>query len=288
MNKVNTVTLEGASVPKVLKRLHVPPNQLFTRGADLSVLLEKPRLAVVGSRKASPYGRAVTTSLVSAVARRGVVIVSGLALGVDSIAHAACLESHGLTIAVLPSSVEEVYPRSHAQLAQAIVSNGGLLVSEYDRGADVRREQFIARNRIIAGLAEALLITEAAENSGSLHTARFALDMGLPVLAVPGPITSPLSAGTNNLIRAGATPITSDDDIFTALNWKEAADDKLPVLGENEAEQAILDLIQSGVSEGAELQAGSKLSPAEYGQALTMLELRGTVRPLGADHWAMY
>lgn len=288
MDKVNTVTLEGASVPNVLKRLHVPPNQLFTRGANLSVLLEKPRLAVVGSRKASPYGRAVTTTLVSAMARKGVVIVSGLALGVDSIAHATCLESNGVTIAVLPSSVEEVYPRSHAQLAQAIVSHGGVLVSEYDRGTSVRREQFIARNRIIAGLAEALLITEAAENSGSLHTARFALDMGLPVLAVPGPITNPLSAGTNNLIRAGATPITCAEDIFAALNWKEVTHNDSSLLGENEAEQAILDLIQTGVSEGAELQAKSKLSPAEYGQALTMLELRGVVRPLGADHWSLY
>src|SRR5690606_28976050 len=153
-------------------------------------------------------GRAVTYKFASELAARGVVIVSGLALGVDSIAHEACIGSGSKTIAVLPVGLEKIYPTSHTHLAKKISQGNGLLVSEYPSGTDPRRENFIARNRIIAALAEGVLITEAAENSGSLHTARFAIELGLPVLAVPGPINSSTSVGTNNLIKAGAIPVT--------------------------------------------------------------------------------
>lgn len=286
MNKVNTVTLKGSAVPEQLHRLHQPPKQLFVKG-DLPSLMLRHRIAVVGSRKASPYGRAVTSSLVSDLVRRGTVIVSGLALGVDSIAHNTCVQQAGATIAVLPSPLDAIYPRAHAHLAQSILDHEGALVTEYDQGNSVRRDQFIARNRIIAGLAEALLITEAAENSGSLHTARFALELGLPVFAVPGPITSPLSAGTNNLIKAGAFPVTSIDDISAVMRW-DMHQESLTPHGENAAEQAILDLLAQGVSEGADIQALSGLTPAVFGQAMTMLELRSFIRPLGADQWSLY
>ena len=149
------------------------------------------------------------------------------------------------------------------------------------------RHNFIARNRIIAALSEGLLIPEAAINSGSLHTARFALELGIPVLAVPGPINSPTSEGTNNLIKAGAIPVTSLDDILTALGWSftEQADDD--IVAATEEERLILQLIKDGTADGHELLARSELDASKFNQTLTMLELTGRIRPLGNNHWAL-
>lgn len=280
------VTLSGEEIPEALNRLFDPPEELYLSGQHLPELLKLPRIGIVGSRKATPYGRAVTTKFASDLAKSGVAVVSGLAIGVDSIAQTACVSAGGKTIAVLPAGLDKIYPTSHHNLAQEIMSNGGLLVSEYSPGTPPLQFRFLARNRIIAALSEGLLITEAAARSGSLSTARHALDLGIPVFAVPGPITSSLSEGTNNLIKAGAVPVTSAGDILNAMNWRPAAK-TIDTTTATEEERVILELIVSGLSDGALLLERSKLEAPKFNQALTMLELQGRIRPAGANHWGL-
>lgn len=274
-------------VPKKLRNIPEPPSQLFTVGVDVNELLLLPSVTVVGSRKVSAYGKAVTAALAEELAKAGVLIISGLALGVDSIAHRAALDAGGVTLAVLPSPLTNIYPRSHAQLAQQIVAQGGALVSEYAEGEQIYPVNFIARNRIASGLGDALLITEAATKSGTLHTARFALEQGKEVLAVPGNITSSTSAGTNNLIKTGATPVTCVEDVLRALGLEPVKAGKRVPKGATGEEQALLDLLAAGVSDGALLLEQSKLSVVLFNQTLTMLEIRGQIRALGGNHWAL-
>jgi DNA processing protein len=285
--EVNKVTQNANGFPARLQQIATAPKELYIRGAELAPLLERPCVAVVGSRKVSAYGKAVTAQLVRELAQHGVVIVSGLALGVDAIAHQAALDGGGQTIAVLPCGLERVYPLQHFRLARDILAQGGALVSEYPPGAVTYPLNFVARNRIVSGLSDAVLITEAAEKSGTLHTARFALEQGREVLAVPGSITSVTSAGTNNLIKTGATPVTCTADIFHALGLEPTAA-RRKRHGDNPHEQRILDLIYEGMCEGAELLANSKLSTSEFNQTLTMLEITGKIRALGNNQWAVY
>lgn len=270
------------NIPKRLQRLTDPPAQLYIKG-PLAELLERPCLAIVGSRAVSPYGRQVTTMLAHAAARAGIVIISGLALGVDSVAHRATLEVGGLTISVLPGSLERIYPASHQGLAKQIVTSGGALVSEYRSAESPMKHQFIARNRLIAGLADAVLITEAAERSGSLHTAQFALEDGKDVLVVPGNITSQGSNGVNNLIKVGATPVTDPQDVLDYFNITPVKN--TAPKGKTSEEQILLDLLQKGTTTGAELLTQSRLSAAQFNQTLTILEISGVIKPLGNDHW---
>lgn len=247
--------------------------------------MQRPRVAIVGSRKVTTYGREVTRTLAADLARAGVVVISGLAIGVDSIAHTAALEAGGLTLAVLPGGLSQIYPASHTHLAARIVSQGGALVSEYDSNVHPQKWFFVERNRLVSGLAQALLVTEAAEKSGTLHTANFALDQGRDVLAVPGNITSPLSRGTNNLIKIGATPVASAADILNVLGI--AGSKKSAPHSNNPHEQTIIDLIFSGVRDGAQLLQESKMSVQQFSQTLTMLEIQGIVQALGNNQWQL-
>lgn len=276
--------MHTSSIPKRLQRLTDPPAQLYIQG-PLQALLQQPCLAIVGSRAVSPYGQQVTTMLAQAAARAGIVVISGLALGIDSIAHRAALEAQGSTIAVLPGGLKRIYPASHQRLAKQITHRGGALVSEYHGAVSPMKHQFIARNRLIAGLADAVLITEAAERSGSLHTAQFALEDGKDVLVVPGNITSQGSKGVNNLIKVGATPITSAGDLLEYFGAKQPV--QVAFMGANREEQTLLDLLQQGITRGSELLARSKLSAAQFNQTLTMLEITGYIKPLGNDHWGL-
>ncbi len=275
-------------IPKELARIPSPPKQLFQKGQNLADLLEFPRVAIVGSRNISPYGRQVTTRLATDLAERGIVIVSGLALGVDCVAHSAALSVGGKCIAVLPSPLDKITPTSNLQLAKNIIEKGGVLVTEYEEGSEVFKTSFVARNRLVAGLANVVLITEAVQKSGSLHTARFALEQGKDVLAVPGNITSPTSIGTNNLIKAGATPVTSYVDVLHALGLTEGLKArKHTPKGRNEQEQAVIDLLAKGISDGEELRSKSQLEIAEFSQAITMLEITGKIHSLGSNHWTL-
>lgn len=282
------LTPEKHDFPQQLNTCHPAVRELFIRSNSWSEIMQKPMLAVVGGRQVSPYGRTVTESLVRAVAARGVVIVSGLALGTDSIAHQAALDAGGTTIAVLPSGLESIYPSSHRYLAEHIVKQDGALVTEYAPKLKIGfKGNFIARNRIIAGLSLAVLVTEASEKSGSLHTASFALEQGKEVLAVPGPITNITSTGCNNLIKTGATPITTPEDIFDALKLHTDSVVAHDVQAANPAEHAILQVLQQGIHDGEALYEQCGLSLSEYQQTLSMLEITGKIKATGADTWSL-
>ena len=285
--KVNILKLKPIDYAEILRGVSPPLRKLYWAGADLGEIIAKPRVAIVGSRKATNYGRTITQDLAGKLARSDVVIISGLAFGVDSYAHKAALEAGGCTIAVLPSSLEEIYPASHYNLADQILKNGGALVSEYPPKTDVRKENFIARNRIVSALADVLVITEAAKNSGSLHTARFALEQGKTVMAVPGNINNPISEGCNNLIKSGAIPVTDVSDIFFALKIKPQASMTAKDFQGSAAEQMVFGLITDGVQDQEALALQSNMSVPEISSTLTILELRGYIRPTGGGSWTI-
>jgi DNA processing protein len=285
--KIKKLTLGAADFPEVLRNIPAPPKQLFVLG-DLEGLLDRHIVAIVGARKMSLYGKQVSIRLASELAERGIVIVSGLAMGVDSTAHRNALDVGGQAIAVLPSPLDNIVPAMNRRLAEEIIKSGGALVSEYGPGEATYKQNFIARNRLVSGLSKIVLITEAGEKSGALHTASFALKQGKHVMAVPGNINAPGSIGTNNLIKAGhAQATTSSIDVLheLGLNIKST---KPKARGSNQQEQTILELLEQGLSDGEVVFNRSKLSASEYNQALTMLEIVGKIRPLGANHWAIY
>ena len=283
--KVKKVSLSSSDYPEKLRQISSPPKQLYILG-DSTKLAQTRSIGIVGSRAVTPYGRQATTMLAGDITSRGIGVISGLALGVDAIAHTACLDAGGYTVAVLPCGLDQVHPASHRNLAIRILEQGGALISEYPDDTIPFKQNFVARNRIVAGLSDALLIAEASERSGSLHTANFALEQGIPVLAVPGPITSNTSRGTNNLIKAGAQVATDVSDVLLALGLDTGAE-QVNILGANPEEDTVLSLLRRGMSDINELQTASKLTAETFNQTLTMLELSGKVRPLGAGHWSL-
>lgn len=283
--KISRITQGSPDYPERLRHIPDAPEQLFMT-SDISVILQQPTLAVVGSRKVTPYGRHITDMLARESAKQGITIISGLALGIDAIAHQAALAERGTTIAVLPCGLDTTYPASHHHLGEQIIKQGGALVSEYPAETPPFKLNFVARNRIVTGLADAVLITEAASKSGTLHTANFALEQGKTVMAVPGNITSEQSHGTNNLIKMGATPVTNIQDVLAAMNLQVQAQEK-QVFGDTEEENSILQLLGQGISDGSELLHKSELPAPAFNQALTMLEITGKIRPLGAGHWGI-
>ncbi|HEX8227580.1 MAG TPA: DNA-processing protein DprA [Candidatus Saccharimonadales bacterium] len=284
---VNALTLADSPYAPLFEGILPAVQTLYVQSHNLEDLLSRPRVAIVGSRKVTPYGKAVTQQFARELAGQGIVIISGLAYGVDAIAHQAALDAGGLTIAVLPSSLQKIYPTTHTGLARRMVEQGGALISEYPAGSDIAwKNQFVERNRIVSGMSDVLLITEAAVNSGTIHTARFALDQGKDVLAVPGSIMSPTSAGTNNLIRTGAMPATGPDDVIRLLGLALPPASK-PPKGSNPNEQLLLDLLADNVTHGTDLMTRSALPISDFNQTLTMMELTGKVRALGANQWSL-
>lgn len=282
---IEKLLLTDAQFPARLKDIPTPPRELYVLGKK-SLINPKQSVTIVGSRKVTAYGRAVTERIVRELARHQVTIVSGLALGVDSIAHRAALQYDTPTIAVMPCGLDDVYPRTHQQLAKQILDSGGALISEYPAGTPPLRQHFIARNRLASGMGDCVIITEAAQKSGTLHTASFALEQGKSVMAVPGNITSPMSQGTNKLIKSGAEPLTEAADVLPLLGITEMS----PVMGQlagNEQEAKILQLLQQGTTDASSLQRLSGLSADAFNQTLTMLEITGKIRPLGAGHWSL-
>jgi len=276
-----------ATYPAQLSTIHRPPHELYIQSNNWPELVTKPMLAIVGSRKVSPYGRAITSQFAREAAARGITIVSGLALGIDSIAHEAALEVNGKTIAVLPSGLERIYPSSHAGLARRIVEQGGALISEYPPHSKVAfKSNFIARNRIIAGLSQVVLLTEASLKSGSLHTANFAIEQGIDTAAVPGPIDSTLSSGCNSLIKTGAIMVTEPADILQLFNISTNAHAVTPQ-GSNASETIILELLHTGVHDIDELQMQSGLSADMFQQTLSMLEITGRIQAHGGGTFSL-
>lgn len=282
--KIKTISISDPCFDGKFETIPHAPKTLFTLG---NPAVNGPAVAIVGTRKPTPYGSAVTLELAEKLAKRGVVIVSGLALGVDGLAHQGALNVGGRTVAVLANGLDRITPSSHRNLALKILETNGGLLSEYDAGTPSLAFQFLERNRLVSALADAVIVTEASARSGTMNTVMHALSQGKDVYAVPGNITSLTSAGCNKLIEQGAAPIIDIDAFVDSFAPLEKRPKQHLLLAQNPEEQKLIDLIEEGVSDGAELQKKSKLGSATFATTMTMLELRGVIRPLGANHWGL-
>jgi DNA processing protein len=271
---VRWVARSDAAFPALLASIHDPPPGLFLRGAGSVELFCRPCVAVVGARSCTDYGAHVARTLTRDLARAGIVVLSGLARGIDGWVHRGALEGGGPTVAVLGCGIDRDYPRAHASLA-ASVAEMGLVASEYPPGVAPAPWRFPARNRIVAGLAVATVVVEARERSGALITADLALEEGREVLAVPGEITSSLSKGTNALLRLGATAVTCAADVLEAIGVAIPEADDLPPPGA--AGAAVLAALDSGAVTADEVARVTGIDPAAAAAALTELELSGLV-----------
>lgn len=284
--KINKISPDKHDFLQIISGIAKKPKSLYYIGKLPEV--RTPTVAIVGSRKPTTYGKEVTYRLAYDLAAKGVIVVSGLATGVDGIAHRATLEANGTTLAVLGNGLHSIYPATHRQLAKDILAAGGALISEYEPDVSARGFQFLERNRIVSGLADAVIITEAARRSGTLNTAAHALNQGKEVFVVPGNITSPMSAGCNQLLRQGAAPVTCAEDILEIIAPQLlTAQTQLP-LGNTPEETTVIQLLQQGLRDGDELQRVSGIEPAVLSMTLTMLEISGTIRALGGNQWTLH
>ena len=249
--------------PPLLGAIHDPPAGLFLRGEGEPELLARPAVAIVGARASSGYGASVARSLGRELAAAGLVVVSGLARGIDAEAHRGALEADGTTVAVLGCGIDRDYPAAHAELSRR-VADAGLIVSEYAPGVEPAPWRFPARNRIVAGLCAATVVVEARERSGALITADLAIEEGREVFAVPGEITSALSEGTNALLKLGAAPLTSAGDVLASFGIEPE-----PAAG---GDSPLLELLPATADE---LVRRTGLGADEVARALVELELEG-------------
>lgn len=283
--KINTISPTSSHYLQIIDTIAKSPKKLYFIGK-----LPETRsctVAIVGSRKPTSYGKEVTYKLAYDLARYGVIIISGLALGVDSIAHRGALEAGGITLAVLANGVDIIYPATNRGLAKNILDNRGAIISEYMPGTEARGFQFLERNRIVSGLSDAIIVTEAAARSGTLSTVMHALEQGREVFVVPGNITSPLSIGCNNLLKQGAHPIACAEDVLEIIAPDLLKPQTILPLGNSPLESKIIELMQSGVRDGDELYKLSKVETSEFSQVITMLEISGTIRALGGNQWTL-
>lgn len=294
--KINQISPLEAKYTEVLSTIAVMPKMLYFYGKMPENVVKNgkerrpPTVAVVGARRNTSYGEEVAYKMAYELAKNGVIIVSGLAYGIDSIAHRAALDAGGVTIAVLGTPIDHIYPTRHKALAKEIIAHGGTVISEYAPGTDVfPKTSFLERNRIISGLSDAVLVVEAAERSGSLNTATHALSQGREVFAVPGNIASPLSAGCNKLISQGANPCTAPDDILFTLGLTEVKKrhSKQKIQGDNNNETLILAALANGAKNGEDIIVNTGLAAATFNETMTILEIKGVVRSLGANKWAL-
>jgi len=281
---VTVLTWDDADYPASLRRAPHAPPVLFVRGTLQNE--DRWAVAVVGTRRASAYGREVAHTLATELARNGITVVSGLALGIDAVAHQAALDAGGRTLAVLGSGVDQLYPQQNRTLGEAITHQGGV-ISEYALGTRPEARNFPPRNRIISGLSRGVVVVEAGTRSGALITAKFALEQGREVFAVPGSIFHPGSAGCNQLISNGATPLLSVDemigDILGELNMTrvQAQASVAKRVPADPMEQALLDQLSNQPSHVDDIVRQSAISAQQVSGLLTIMELKGLVRQVG-------
>jgi len=283
---MKVITVKEKEYPKLLKEIYSPPALLYIKG-NLPANLDFT-LAVVGTRKITTYGQQITPEIVKDLASAGLVIVSGLALGVDALAHQSCLEAGGKTIAVLGSGLDLIYPITNRQLAEKIMEDGAI-ISEYPLGTQPLKQHFPARNRIISGLSLGALVIEGDKDSGSLITARYALEQNREVFAVPGSVYNQASVGPNNLIKMGAKPVTSAGDILEALNLElaqEFMENKI-IIPDTKEEEILLQFLSREPIHIDELIKKSKLNTSIVNSALIMMEMKGKVRNLGGMNYVL-
>ena len=297
--KINQISPLEADFTEVLGGIALTPKTLYFYGKMPQNVIKSGKstrrrtVAIVGSRHNTRYGEEVAYKLAYELTKRGIIIVSGLAFGIDSIGHKGCLDAGGTTVAVLGTAIDKIYPREHLGLAASILEHGGAIISEYPVGSDpFPKTSFLERNRIISGLSDIVVVVEAAEKSGSLNTATHAINQGKTVFAVPGNITSPYSQGCNKLIRQGAIPYTGPDDILRELfpdeyikHAKKLRQQKL--FGDTDVETKILQALSSGLRNGNDICAATLLPPEVFNEAITMLEIKSRIRSLGMNNWSL-
>ena len=272
---VTRIPLGDARYPPLLAASYGPPDALFVRG-NAALLARTDMVAVVGTRKLTRYGAEACTRIASALADAGVPVVSGLALGIDAVAHEAALAAHAPTIAVLAGGIQDadITPQTNFGLAMRILAGGGALISEFGPEAPSYKSRFLLRNRIVAGMTRATIVVEAAIRSGALATARMALGAGRDVFAVPGPITSLASEGTNKLIADGAHPAISPAFVLQALGFAEAA--AAPKKHDLTPEEcAVLEALAEGARGPDDICDRTRLSARIVAAALASLAIKG-------------
>lgn len=261
--------------PKLLAEIFDPPMILYSRGNI--ELLNSACVAVVGSRKHTYYSKSVLEKIIPALALAKLTIVSGLALGVDGLAHYLALENGGATIGVLGSGIDNIYPTANIALGERILKQGGLILSEYSPGTRPYKSNFPVRNRIIAGLSVGTLVVEARHDSGSLITAGLANEYGREVFAVPGPIDNFASEGTNALIKQGAKMVTSADDILSELNLELSSAENLLLEPQNKEEELIFTLLEKGALPVDKIAKETSLDIVTVNSLMSVLEISGKV-----------
>ena len=281
---IDIITWEDKIYPPRLIEIDQPPPVLYVRGEITEE--DTWAVAVVGTRRVTAYGRQVADELASYLAANGVTVVSGLARGVDAIAHQSALKNGGRTIAVLGCGVDRIYPPEHDQLAQKIMQNGAL-ISDYPPGTPPDASNFPSRNRIISGLSMGSVVVEAGETSGALITAQFAIDQGREVFAVPGNILAPQSKGTNRLIAQGAHPVLSAHDLLDVLNLTRVAEQRSvrQSLPTDEFETKLMNVLTHEPLHMDEIRSQTGLPIERVSATLVMMELKGLVRQVGGNNY---
>jgi DNA processing protein len=281
---IHILTWEDENYPDRLKNIDQPPPVLYVRG-ELTTE-DSWAVAIVGTRRVSMYGRQVTEELAGYLANNGITIVSGLARGVDAIAHQSALKAGGRTLGVLGCGADRIYPPEHAPLAEKMISSGAIL-SDYAPGTPPDAANFPPRNRLISGLSMATVVVEAGETSGALITAQFALDQGREVFAVPGNIMAPQSKGTNRLIAQGAHPMLSPRDVLDILNLTRVAEQRevRKILPGNELEEMLLSVLTHEPLHMDDIRNQTGLPIERVSATLVMMELKGLVRQVGGMNY---
>jgi len=281
---IKILTWEDEAYPQRLKEIDQPPPVLYIRGEYLPDDLFA--VAIVGTRRATPYGRQITEELAAFLAVNGMTVISGLARGVDAIAHQTALKSGGRTIAVLGSGVDKIYPPEHRAMAEQMMDHGAI-ISDYAPGTPPDASNFPPRNRIISGLSLAVVVIEAGETSGALITAEFAAEQGREVFAVPGSILAPQSKGTNKLIQQGALPLLSVNDLMQALDVARVSEHKAArkIMPTNAIEAKLLGLLTNEPLHVDEIRNQSELPIEKVSAALALMELKGMVRQVGGMNY---
>jgi DNA processing protein len=284
---VTVLIRTSADYPDLLRDIPNAPPVLYLKGSLHDA--DRWAVALVGTRQVSAYGRQMTREITRGLVQQGITIVSGLARGIDAIAHETAVETGGRTIAVLGSGLDCIYPAENRTLAARIADGHGAVVSEYALGVQPEAKNFPPRNRIISGLSLGTVVIEAAERSGALITADFAREQGRELFALPGNVTSKGSAGTNRLIQSGARLITGADDVLTELNLGQTQQHQAAqmVLPESAEEAALLPLLAEGAAHIDELSRQSGLPAALVSSTLIMMQLKGMVIAAGNAQYAL-
>lgn len=281
---IKILTWQDEAYPTRLKEIDQPPPVMYIRGEYLPDDLFA--VAIVGTRRVTPYGRQITEELAGFLASNGITVVSGLARGVDAIAHQTALRAGGRTIGILGSGVDKIYPPEHLKLAEQMMERGAIM-SDYAVGTPPDASNFPPRNRIISGLSLAVVVIEAGETSGALITAEFAAEQGREIFAVPGSILAPQSKGTNKLIQKGAQPLLSVNDIMQALDFTRIGEHKAArkVIPADETEARVLNVLGSEPLHVDEIRNQAGLPIEKVSATLVLMELKGMVRQVGGMNY---